>query len=328
MVVEAGADSGAGSQAEEPREKSNADDARPEVNAEEGGEKASSVHQAEDTRADDADVAAAGGSSTCQADQSAAAPAPRYKAEGGLGLADDMPTPSTQPRALGPGDTLEAPANPSSSAAASASSSKGQGKGKGAAQESAKGKGKGDAAEEVASLEVPEARHKYKSGGLRTTVNTPETLVTEADPEEVVEPEQYMYYAQQYAALAQQYAAYAQYCAQFAPQAAAASEGPPARQPAQGSGPAEGQGSTVASQSQQSQAQQKNTPIMITPYRHNWLISGNHRGNQEGNWYDGLKGELAKTLTTVGSTVGSYIGGCRACAPVPGSESDDQCKQM
>merc|ERR1719440_1089900 len=78
------------------------------------------------------------------------------------------------------------------------------------------------AAPEINKKDLPPAKSNYKEGRLRTTVNTPETLVSEADVEAPLEPEQYMFYAQQYAALAQQYAAYAQYCAQFAPQAAAA----------------------------------------------------------------------------------------------------------
>merc|ERR1719482_723409 len=78
------------------------------------------------------------------------------------------------------------------------------------------------AAPEINKEDLPPAKSDFKEGRLRTTVNTPECLVSEADVEAPLEPEQYMYYAQQYAALAQQYAAYAQYCAQFAPQAAAA----------------------------------------------------------------------------------------------------------
>jgi len=77
-------------------------------------------------------------------------------------------------------------------------------------------------APEINKEDLPPAKAVHKEGRLRTTVNTPETLVTEADVEEPLQAEQYMYYAQQYAALAQQYAAYAQYCAQFAPQVAAA----------------------------------------------------------------------------------------------------------
>merc|ERR1719218_368966 len=75
---------------------------------------------------------------------------------------------------------------------------------------------------EINKEDLPPPKSTFKAGGLRTTVNTPEALVTEADVEEQLQPEQYMQYAQQYAALAQQYAAYAQYCAQFAPQVAAA----------------------------------------------------------------------------------------------------------
>mmetsp|Transcript_61095 Transcript_61095/g.133776 ORF Transcript_61095/g.133776 Transcript_61095/m.133776 type:complete len:221 (-) Transcript_61095:179-841(-) len=81
--------------------------------------------------------------------------------------------------------------------------------------------------------------------------------------------------------------------------------------------------STASQQQQQQQqqqaaqqGQQKNTPIMVTPYRHNWLISGSHRGNQDGAWYEAIKGDLVKTF----GTLSRYVGGCRACAPVPWSE--------
>merc|ERR1719445_1472938 len=87
-------------------------------------------------------------------------------------------------------------------------------------------------------VKLPPAKSTYKEGRLRTTVNTPEALVNEADVDAPLEPEQYMYYAQQYAALAQQYAAYAQYCAQFAPQ--------PEQPPAQAAGGAALPSTTVA----------------------------------------------------------------------------------
>merc|ERR1712167_526455 len=155
----------------------------------------------------------------------------------------------------------------------------------------------------------------FKTGGLRTTVNTPETLATEADTEAPLEPEQYMYYAQQYAALAQQYAAYAQYCAQFAPQAAAAQAaagGSPGTSSSSSAGPpppsaiaTSSQGSGAASSSQ-AQAQPKANPIMITPYRHNWLISGAHKDGQ-GAWLEGLKGDVKKSI----KKLSTYVGGCR-----------------
>merc|ERR1719440_1980220 len=131
------------------------------------------------------------------------------------------------------------------------------------------------AAPEINKEDLPPPKSSFKQGGLRTTVNTPETLVTEAEVEAPLEPEQYMYYAQQYAALAQQYAAYAQYCAQFAPQAAAAQAaaaggappgaassssagGPPA--PANGAVASTQGGGAASSQGQQAQAQPKAAP--------------------------------------------------------------------
>lgn len=175
------------------------------------------------------------------------------------------------------------------------------------------------AAAEMQEQQLPPARATYREGRLRTTVNTPETLVTEADMEEVLEPEQYMYYAQQYATLAQQYAAYAQYCAQFAPQAAGGG-GASCPGPAAGSGavsPAE-QGSSAAQQAP------KNTPIMVTPYRHNWLISGAHRGGGgDGAWLSGLKSDVKKSV----AVLQRYVGGCRSCTPGT-DDAAQQCKQM
>ncbi|CAE7827429.1 pks3 [Symbiodinium microadriaticum] len=266
-------------------------------------------------------------------------------AEGGLGLDEDdsmsMPTPTTLPKAMSPGDTLKGQIqNDANSEASTATATApprpkgagvpvgGGGKGKGKAlakggKDGTKGAPEGapGRAPAVDMTQVPEAKSTYREGGLRTTVNTPETLVTEVEAEEAIEPEHYMYYAQQYAALAQQYAAYAQYCAQFAPQAQQAAAG----------GAEGGQGAATATpankaavahapqqqqQQQQQQAQQKNTPIMVTPYRHNWLISGSHRGNQDGAWYDAIKGDIIKTF----GVVSRFVGGCRACAPVPWQE--------
>lgn len=223
------------------------------------------------------------------------------KPEGGLGFGgDSLPTTSSAPQAFGPPGGLPI-----------------------AKQEASNTK-----KEEV---KLPPAKSTYKQGGLRTTVNTPETLVTEADTEAPIEPEQYMYYAQQYAALAQQYAAYAQYCAQYAPQAAAA------HQAAQGSNGNVGSSSSSSAPPVPSTAVAKSesnvsgqpapkaapSPIMITPYRHNWLISGSHRGGgADGKWLDSLKGDMKKSM----QKLGNYVGGCRAC-PAPPTNSA-ACKQM
>ncbi|CAK0870248.1 unnamed protein product, partial [Prorocentrum cordatum] len=195
---------------------------------------------------------------------------------------------------------------------------------------------------------LPPAKSKFRSGGLRTTVNTPTTLVTEADVEDgPLEPEHYMYYAQQYAALAQQYAAYAQYCAQFAPP-----EGSPGVPPAAIPSPAALEGGAREAP--------KNVPIrrsfsevradvfrydrnwyrnslgppkvcvcaiswlsaiMVTPYRHKWLISGSHREDGE-TWYNGFKGDVIKSVRTLGGYVG-----CRSCA-FSNIAKGDECKQM
>ena len=245
-------------------------------------------------------------------------PGPKAHAQGGLGLQDDMPQPQGPPKALAPSGASEAASKPVASAPSRPAGvpvgTKGMGKGGAKGKDCKDGKGPDAGGKPKTEVALPLAKSTYKQGGLRTTVNTPETLVTEADAEEVAEPEQYMYYAQQYAALAQQYAAYAQYCAQYAPQAAAAAEAAGGQKAVAAPNPA-----AVAQQQQQQQAaqgQQKNTPIMVTPYRHNWLISGNHRGNQDGAWYDAIKGDLVKTF----GTLSRYMGGCRACAPVPWAE--------
>jgi hypothetical protein len=238
------------------------------------------------------------------------APKSKPKPEGGLGFgpasgSNSLPTTVSSPQALGPPGGMAAQARPLPAQAPKP---------------------------EVKPEDVPPPKSSFKKGGLRTTVNTPETLVSEADVEAPLEPEQYMYYAQQYAALAQQYAAYAQYCAQFAPQAAAAqaaatggstpgasssSGGPPPSAPSTVA--TSGQG--AASSSQQAQAQPKANPIMITPYRHNWLISGSHKDGQ-GAWLESLKGDMKKSI----QKLGTYVGGCRAC-PGPGAQGS-QCKQM
>lgn len=170
---------------------------------------------------------------------------------------------------------------------------------------------------------MPPKRAEFKKGGLRTTVNTPECLVSEADVDAPLEPEHYMFYAQQYAALAQQYAAYAQYCAQYAPQAAAAATAAdsgaaavvaqkPGGVPVGGAAAAS---TSVAKSGAEAEAPQQKGPgpIMITPYRHNWLISGSHKGEKENDtaWADELKGDIRKAFVVVGRA----FGGCRSCTP-------------
>lgn len=242
-----------------------------------------------------------------------AVPKPKAKPEGGLGMGLDsgsgssLPTTMAPPQALGPPRSQSAPPEVAASR-----------------QEP-----------EIKKEDLPPAKSTYQEGRLRTTVNTPECLVSEADVEEPLQPDQYMHYAQQYAALAQQYAAYAQYCAQFAPQAAAAQAGQQAASSAPGSSPgtasassggpppaastavaASGQGAS----SSQAQAQPKANPIMITPYRHNWLISGSHKDGQGGSWVSNLKGDVEQSI----KKLGTYVAGCRTCPGPQGS----QCKQM
>jgi len=157
--------------------------------------------------------------------------------------------------------------------------------------------------------QVPPAKSTYKEGRLRTTVNTPQSLVTEVDVDGPFEPEQYMYYAQQYAALSQQYAAYAQYCAQHTPQPVAAAAGPQQAHQTAASVSVSGNHEAAAHQ-----AAKRNTPIMVTPYRHNWLISGAHRaGGGVAVWIQGLKNDVQKTMQVVCQDT---TGISRCCAPL------------
>eukprot|EP00419_Tripos_fusus_P008244 CAMPEP_0172695630 /NCGR_PEP_ID=MMETSP1074-20121228/27483_1 /TAXON_ID=2916 /ORGANISM="Ceratium fusus, Strain PA161109" /LENGTH=200 /DNA_ID=CAMNT_0013516275 /DNA_START=26 /DNA_END=624 /DNA_ORIENTATION=- len=57
--------------------------------------------------------------------------------------------------------------------------------------------------------QVPLAKSTHRNGRLRTTVNTPQSLITEVDVDVPLDPGTYMHLTQQYAALSQQYAAYA-----------------------------------------------------------------------------------------------------------------------
>eukprot|EP00929_Paragymnodinium_shiwhaense_P056486 TRINITY_DN28265_c0_g1_i1.p1 TRINITY_DN28265_c0_g1~~TRINITY_DN28265_c0_g1_i1.p1 ORF type:complete len:455 (-),score=88.69 TRINITY_DN28265_c0_g1_i1:45-1307(-) len=72
------------------------------------------------------------------------------------------------------------------------------------------------------------------------------------------------------------------------------------------------------------------TPIIVTPYRHNWLISGNHRvGGPDGAWLEGLKKDFQKSAEILTSVVGS----CSSCAPgllsrEKDGEDNGGCKQM
>lgn len=235
------------------------------------------------------------------------------KPEGGLGFGGVLPTAASPPQALTPGSAAPGGAVAAARGVATAGPTAGAGP-MGAGAE-------GGAQDAKAEAPLPPAKSTYREGRLRTTVNTPECLVTEADMEAPLEPEQYMYYAQQYAALAQQYAAYAQYCAQFAPQAAGA--GPTAASASPGGAgagavaPAAEQGAAAAQQAP------KNTPIMVTPYRHNWLISGAHRsGGGDGAWLEGLRGDVKKSI----AALGRYVGGCRSCTPGTGDAT--QCRQQ
>lgn len=148
---------------------------------------------------------------------------------------------------------------------------------------------------------------KPKAGMLRTTVQNPSALERERRDVPPCDPayaEQYMVYAQQYAAYAQHFAMYAQFCAQGGrpaiapspqPQAQACSGSccPPSASGSQGGAPcapSASSGSAPASQQVEkakSQPQPKNAPkpIMVTPYRHNWLISGAQSDKQDsGSW--------------------------------------------
>lgn len=230
---------------------------------------------------------------------------PSLKPEGGLGFGGGLPTAASPPHALTPGSMASVQGMGPTALGCTAAESAAR------AVEAV-----GAAVDAKADATLPPAKSTYKEGRLRTTVNTPECLVSEADVEAPLEPEQYMYYAQQYAALAQQYAAYAQYCAQFAPQAAVAAATSTA-----------GAGGTVAKTGDgASSAQQapRSTPIMVTPYRHNWLISGAHRaGGGDSAWLDGLKGDVRKSI----GALSRYVGGCRSCTPACATDSS-QCKQM
>lgn len=273
--------------------------------------------EAEAARAGDAPAAAAG-------ERSVATPPvsqkPRPPVEGGLGFGggaasgsgDDLVSAQSPPRSLGPPGCCGPPGGCGSGQCGPRS----------------------EEAERLAAAtagagppeNLPPPKSKYRSGGLRTTVNTPTTLVTEADVEDgPLEPEHYMYYAQQYAALAQQYAAYAQYCAQFAPP-----EGEPGATPAATPSAAQpGDGAVASSQAPASGSGEsggareapKNVPIMVTPYRHKWLISGSHREDGE-TWYNGFKGDVIKSVRTLGGYVG-----CRSCA-FSNIANGNECKQM
>merc|ERR1712008_543564 len=129
--------------------------------------------------------------------------------------------------------------------------------------------------------------------------------VTEVDADAPIEPEEYMFYAQQYAAISQQYAAYAQYYAQMAPQGAAAAAAGPQQANATMAG---------ASAAVDHEAARRNTPILVTPYRHNWLISGAHRaGGGVAAWVQGLTSDVQKSMQR---WCQDSPGKCRSCMPL------------
>lgn len=160
---------------------------------------------------------------------------------------------------------------------------------------------------------LPPARHAHREGGIRTTVNTPSALLTEEYAEE--NPEQVMYLAQQYAMVAQQYASCAQVLYQhynvMMQDNATSATPPPNNAPSSGD------------QAPRSEPP-KSTPMMITPYRHNWLISGAHHADDDSSLFDGLKSDFQRSM----SSIVSRVGGCRSCSPDATGGSGWQCQQM
>lgn len=135
---------------------------------------------------------------------------------------------------------------------------------------------------------------KYKS--YRTTVTNPKSLFDEKREMPAFDPkyaEQYMLYAQQYGAYSQQFALYAQYCAQQGAVQAAKAEFEQAKKKQQ-----------EQLKKMQKKAAKKGKPIppdpsqpkpmMITPYRHNWLLSGNSETTGETSWWEHLAREATR----------------------------------
>eukprot|EP00933_Yihiella_yeosuensis_P017959 TRINITY_DN14933_c0_g2_i1.p1 TRINITY_DN14933_c0_g2~~TRINITY_DN14933_c0_g2_i1.p1 ORF type:complete len:388 (+),score=129.82 TRINITY_DN14933_c0_g2_i1:78-1241(+) len=183
--------------------------------------------------------------------------------------------------------------------------------------------------------ELPAKKSEYKSGGLRTTVNTPKSLIDEIEPaEEDADAEQYMAYAQQYAQLAQQCAAYAQHYAALAPQLRAQQEAANGGGSSSSSGGAAsssgGGGASTNPAAGAGDQTSRNTPIMVTPYRHNWLISGAHRdenGEIQGNFMSNFSADVVSTMRSVASVLGADGRSCCSMTPADVLQKDD-CKQM
>lgn len=211
-----------------------------------------------------------------------------------------LPRAAAPPRALAPGCCAGVAASSDSVAEAlalapAAASAPASAAAPGAAPRGAGGGGeargaKAEAGEEAElPVELPPARHVFRQGGIRTTVNTPAVLVTEAgydddeeEEEDDVGPEQYPQLEQQYRHLAEQYSAYAQYCAQFNPQSAGTG----------GVDGAAGPGSARAP-----------------------------RNVDTSTWMDSLRLDFRQSLVGLRR----YAGGCRSCVkPLDAA----QCKQM
>ncbi|CAD7949056.1 unnamed protein product [Amoebophrya sp. A120] len=131
--------------------------------------------------------------------------------------------------------------------------------------------------------------------GLKTTVANPQALLDEKRDMPSFDPkyaEQYMLYAQQYGAYSQQFAIFAQYCAQQGAVTAAKAQYEEAKKRQQ-----------EELKKVQKKAAKKGKPIppdptapkpmMITPYRHNWLLSGNSQA-QPTTWWEHLKQEAGR----------------------------------
>jgi len=150
-------------------------------------------------------------------------------------------------------------------------------------------------------VEIPE---KIPKGGeVKTTVSHPVAIreeIRDLPPFDPAYAEQYMVYAQQFSAYAQQFALYAQYCAQQGAidqakkqQEAAAASREEEFQKAHRKALKKGRPLPEKPGTQ-------GKPLMITPYRHNWIISGAADGQEdtgpagkteEIGWWETLKNE-------------------------------------
>jgi len=153
--------------------------------------------------------------------------------------------------------------------------------------------------DEITLDQLPEALERKpfdQENGLKTTVTNPKSLFDEKREMPAFDPkyaEQYMLYAQQYGAYSQQFALYAQYCAQQGAVQAAKAEFEQAKKKQQ-----------EQLKKMQKKAAKKGKPIppdpsqpkpmMITPYRHNWLLSGNSETTGETSWWEHLAREATR----------------------------------